>query len=287
MNKNLMEKRIHGEADFPISFYEQSFAADEEVLAPLHYHAEMEVLVAKRGKITVRFDGNEMELEEGEGLFINSSKLHAIYGKKGEEKAFTAVVFSDKLIAAKDDRIAVKYLECIKSGVLIVPERLSRELVRKYIDNIAGLMNKGNYGYEFGIKADIMKLFEELVKTADGKPMEKIPYKYQCVKQVLAYIEENYGERITLQKLADVAGLNREYFCRMFSEVAGETAFTYLNRYRIKKGIEYLKGIDMTVQKISGLCGFETASYFYKVCKQFEGKSPRQIREEVQGIQVP
>ena len=117
--------------------------------------------------------------------------------------------------------------------------------------------------------------------------MEKIPYKYQCVKQVLAYIEENYGERITLQKLADVAGLNREYFCRMFSEVAGETAFTYLNRYRIKKGIEYLKGTDMTVQKISGLCGFETASYFYKVCKQFEGKSPRQIREEVQGIQVP
>ena len=41
MNKNLMEKRIHGEADFPISFYEQSFAADEEVLAPLHYHAVM------------------------------------------------------------------------------------------------------------------------------------------------------------------------------------------------------------------------------------------------------
>ena len=89
------------------------------------------------------------------------------------------------------------------------------------------------------------------------------------MKQVLAYIEENYGERITLQKLADVAGLNREYFCRMFSEVAGETAFTYLNRYRIKKGIEYLKGTDMTVQK------------------QFEGKSPRQIREEVQEIQVP
>ena len=77
MNKNLMEKRIHGEADFPISFYEQSFEADEEVLAPLHYHAEMELLAAKKGKITVRFDGNEMELEEGEGLFINSSKLHA------------------------------------------------------------------------------------------------------------------------------------------------------------------------------------------------------------------
>lgn len=73
MNKNLMEKRIHGEADFPISFYEQSFAADEEVLAPLHYHAEMEVLVAKKGKITVRFDGNEMELEEGFLLTVPGS----------------------------------------------------------------------------------------------------------------------------------------------------------------------------------------------------------------------
>ena len=95
-----------------------------------------------------------------------------------------------------------------------------------------------------------MKLFEELVKTADGKPMEKIPYKYQCVKQVLAYIEENYGERITLQKLADVAGLNREYFCRMFSEVAGETAFTYLNRYRIKKGIEYDRTENQWIMRI-------------------------------------
>ena len=96
MDKNLMEKRVHGEADFPISFYEQSFEADEEVLAPLHYHAEMELLAAKKGKITVRFDGNEMELEEGEGLFINSSKLHAIYGKKGEEKVIAGKANSTK-----------------------------------------------------------------------------------------------------------------------------------------------------------------------------------------------
>ena len=80
MNKNLMEKRIHGEADFPISFYEQSFAADEEVLAPLHYHAEMEVLVAKKGKIfTMHWRGGYLTKEV-------LDELIDLIQKAGEEK---------------------------------------------------------------------------------------------------------------------------------------------------------------------------------------------------------
>lgn len=281
MNKTLMEQRIHGEADFPVSVYEHVFGVEDEILAPLHFHPEMEILVAKKGTLTLRFEERACEIREGEGIFVGGSKLHAIYGKKGEEKAFTAVVFSAKWLAAEGERIYAKYIEPIQRGEIILPECMEEKQV-KMIERMAVAMKKQEYGYEMAVKAEILNIFSQMLvhasKTTEIKPHS---YRYDGVKLAIAYMETHYMEEITLRQLADVAGWNREYFCRVFSEMAGETAFTYLNRFRIQKSMEYLKNTNKSIQEISELTGFRSVSYYSKTFFRFQGILPSKIRKNM------
>ncbi len=43
------------------------------------------------------------------------------------------------------------------------------------------------------------------------------------MKNVLTYIRNNYGEPITLDELAAVAGMSPRYFCRAFAALTGRT----------------------------------------------------------------
>ena len=79
MHRNdFREQKIHGIPAFPIAIYRAHFESNIDILAPLHYHNEFELLIATKGDITVQIEENTYVIKEDEGLFINSGLLHLI-----------------------------------------------------------------------------------------------------------------------------------------------------------------------------------------------------------------
>ena len=99
-------------------------------------------------------------------------------------------------------------------------------------------------------------------------------------KKLLYYIEEHYPERITLEMLADVAGLSPKYLCRAFARLTGKTPLAYLNEYRLDCACEMLRNTDETILSIAMSCGFNDQSYFVKHFRQSRGITPGTYRKQ-------
>ena len=95
---------------------------------------------------------------------------------------------------------------------------------------------------------------------------------------MLAYIRDNYESTITLQELADVAGMAPRYFCRAFSSMTGKTPIEYINYYRIEQAGERLLLTDDSVTEIALSCGFNDMSYFSKTFAKYKGVCPSVFR---------
>ena len=99
------------------------------------------------------------------------------------------------------------------------------------------------------------------------------------LKRALAYIRNSYDVQITLQNIADSAGISPKYLCTFFKEMTGKSPFEYLNVYRIERASRKLINTDLSVTQIAYTCGFNDLSYFIKTFKQIKGVTPKNFRK--------
>ena len=115
--------------------------------------------------------------------------------------------------------------------------------------------------------------FERTLQNIDGKF-----YKKNKIKIVLKYIRENYQSLITLETLAQLAGLSTNYFSYYFKNMTGLSPIDYLISYRIEKASNKLLSTDESITKIAFDSGFTDLSYFIKVFKSHTGLTPNKYR---------
>lgn len=99
--------------------------------------------------------------------------------------------------------------------------------------------------------------------------------------EVIAYMEENLQENITLDQLAARAGVSRYHFLRRFSESVGETPLQYLIRLRVNAARYQLVADDESISRIGRRCGFQSPENFARVFRKWVGCSPSQYRKRV------
>lgn len=94
------------------------------------------------------------------------------------------------------------------------------------------------------------------------------------VKQTLAYIAENYQEKISSELLAEQLQVSVSYLSRTLKKELNKTFHDLLNTYRIQLAISLLGKQEYRMGEISDLCGFSDYKHFYKVFKKYMGINP-------------
>ena len=97
-------------------------------------------------------------------------------------------------------------------------------------------------------------------------------------KRQTSFMQENYKEKIYIRDLAGLIGMNEQYFCRFFKKVIGRSPMEYVNEYRIKKAIHYLKESDLTVTEICLECGYNNLGNFLREFRKYTSTTPLQYR---------
>ena len=101
------------------------------------------------------------------------------------------------------------------------------------------------------------------------------------ITAVIFYMEQHYGRDISLEELAGVVGLSKEYLCTLFKKTMKQTVMQYLLTIRISQARTLLiRFPEKKVQEIAKLCGFESPSYFGKKFKQKTGMTPDAFRKK-------
>ena len=101
---------------------------------------------------------------------------------------------------------------------------------------------------------------------------------HECHK-VKRFIDHNYQGSISLDSLADNCSLSKYYLSHRFAELYGKSPIAYLNEVRLSAARDLLLTTNHSIEEISGIIGFSSASYFSQSFQKKYHESPQQFRK--------
>lgn len=104
------------------------------------------------------------------------------------------------------------------------------------------------------------------------------------LEPVLAWIEENLAEEVTLAAMARRSGLGERTFSRRFREQTGTTPVQWLLRARVRRAQFLLETTDDGVERIAAQVGFGSATAFRERFKRVVGVTPRAYRASFRSV---
>lgn len=103
---------------------------------------------------------------------------------------------------------------------------------------------------------------------------------YQQLDEVTRYIEEHYGERISLDELANIAELSVRSLQRRFHSVFRFTPSQYIMRIRIIKASKLLATTNTPIAAIATTTGFSDQSHLTRTFVDSVGETPSNFRKK-------
>lgn len=97
------------------------------------------------------------------------------------------------------------------------------------------------------------------------------------ISRVVAYIHKHYNEPMSVDRIAEKAGMSSSSFHRIFKEITGETPLQYIKEIRLHKARELIIKMCMSPGEASRRVGYESSSQFSREFRRMFGRSPREF----------
>ena len=126
--------------------------------------------------------------------------------------------------------------------------------------------------------ADILQ--EQLLEVVSQFRQECLADRIQDeFAEVLAYIDENLSDKLSLKELAEKGCMSIPSFSRKFKERMGKTLIQYLNECRIEKAKTLLENKNLSLEQVAEEAGFSNANYLIRVFKKITGQTIGEYRK--------
>ncbi|WP_010275218.1 AraC family transcriptional regulator [Paenibacillus senegalensis] len=106
----------------------------------------------------------------------------------------------------------------------------------------------------------------------------------QNLKRTVDYMKKHLSEPVTRDELAAMAGLNPDYYTRVFKKLYNQTPLAYFSDLRIRQAKRRIIQSDEPVRSIALSLGFHDEFYFSRKFKKATGAAPtvyvNRIRQE-------
>ncbi|HLO86087.1 MAG TPA: AraC family transcriptional regulator [Nostocaceae cyanobacterium] len=100
------------------------------------------------------------------------------------------------------------------------------------------------------------------------------------LRQVVAYIQNNLNQDLSLAEISATAGMSMYHFSRLFKQSTGLAPHQYVMNCRIQEAKKLLTTTENSIEQISQLVGFQNQSHFTNVFRKLLGTTPKVYREQ-------
>ena len=116
--------------------------------------------------------------------------------------------------------------------------------------------------------------FSENTENAVDAPM--------LISEIIAYVNDNYLEKITIDELAFLFKTNRATLCRDFKKNTGKTLIEFINHKKFERAKYKIRNSTDTFTKIAEDLNFDSIHYFTRFFKKMSGMTPKEYRKNTQ-----
>jgi len=99
------------------------------------------------------------------------------------------------------------------------------------------------------------------------------------LSKAVSYIESNYNRNLQVTDIAEMLGLNRSYFCRVFKRQMGMSPQDYIVSYRLEQAEKLLTTTKLSQKEIALRVGYPDVYALSRMFKRRYGIAPGKFRE--------
>ncbi len=88
------------------------------------------------------------------------------------------------------------------------------------------------------------------------------------------HVDRHYAEPLDLAALAEVAGLSKYHFQRLFKATYGLSPAAYLSQRRVERAQDLLRATNLTVTEVCHAVGFSSLGSFSARFRELVGETP-------------
>lgn len=272
------EQRQHVTGDFPLAYY----FVDEDYpryRMTMHWHRETELIRVRSGSMRIYLDDGELLMEPGDLLTVGGGVIH---GGEPEKCVYECIVFDPLALMPNVESCRNALRPLLRHSIFIKAPIVSGDPV--FHAAVDALFSQGARiaGHELQVLAAVIDFLSCQLNHIPSAQLhtvsERTWQKAEQLKPALEYIEQHYGQHITLETLARLTGFSPKYFCRYFRAIVHRSPIDYLNYYRIECAAHFLVNNDMNVAEVAVHCGFADSSAFIKQFRKYKGTTPKQYK---------
>ncbi|ACS98885.1 transcriptional regulator, AraC family [Paenibacillus sp. JDR-2] len=101
----------------------------------------------------------------------------------------------------------------------------------------------------------------------------------RAIQKTIPYMHRAYDSDITLEMLADMAGMHPSYYSQMFKQELNMSPITFLTRIRMNRAKEELLLTGRKMGEIASRVGYKDSFYFSRRFKEYTGCAPTMYKE--------
>lgn len=164
------------------------------------------------------------------------------------------------------------------SGAKPVYTAASREAGEKLREKMLYIVNHGEANPIHLIGHGFLFLEQLAASSADRHQNSERNLRDFYMKEAISFIEQNYQRDISIEEIAEICGLNRSYFGKVFRDTIGESPQAFLMHYRMARAAQLLKETRLPIGEIAALVSYPNQLHFSRAFKKVHGVSPREYR---------
>lgn len=247
-----------------------------------HFHPEYE-LVYIEGANGTRHVGDHISQYEHSDLVLIGSNIPHLNFDFGIQTEYKKEVLH--VSSAFKNKIFTEIPELTEVFELFEKSQQGIAFTGRTKVNIGSRLKKLHVLAPFSQFLEVLHIFsilaasEEYVLLHDYPVINKYNQKQQDrLKNIYAFIDENYQRKIELEEVAALSNLSKEAFCRYFKGATGSVFTSFLNQYRISQAKRLLlKGRNISETCYD--CGYESLSYFNRIFKKIANENPSDFKK--------
>jgi AraC-like DNA-binding protein len=282
-----MNRYILSENEHPLSsdyYYEAAHTINPKtIFVNSHSHNYYEIYIYISGSVKILLNNHIFNVKKGDVVIIPPHSIHSLIPISLDVPYDRMYLYATETCLSSfqfnEYSILKPLLDTAKIGKFHyhVDSHEDFQRITYAIDRMKESKKIDLYGKEMMNRSYILQLFTTInsyiVKETMEKPVDEIT---SLISRVIAYINENFEESITLKSLCELFFTNRQTLTKLFKEYTNLTIHNYITMVRIEQAKQLIyKGIQPS--RIHLMCGFNDYTTFYRAFKKTEGITPQQF----------
>ena len=264
-------------------FYKNQIINEDYHKQVIHYHNGYEIMFIANADNKLFIKDKTYLMKSKQLLLIPPYTIHTInYNSETKYSRYVLTIENDyllPLLTTVNGEFILYKIDNIQSHLLDLDIPVFNKIHAEFINlefHFNNFLSNKNLENEIRMLLTVASLLVDIYKIIQNPEFnsQNIESGNNIIQNVINYLNNNYMESISLEKIEKLFHTSKYYICHRFKETTGTSIINFLNLIRVTEAQKLLSENKYSISEISYRCGFNNIQHFYRIYKKITDCTP-------------